>query len=103
MQIKLFVVVVVAHTIDDPLTIVKISTSTNFSGSDVEQQYVRDLLLAEAVLLGFIPFLSVILVFLSVVSQLIRLFMIFLQVARWLVTKSKTSQQQQDEPLLSPE
>ena len=96
MQIKLFVVVVVAHTIDDPLTIVKISTSTNFSGSDVEQQYVRDLLLAEAVLLGFIPFLFVILVFLSVVSQLIRLFMIFLQVARWLVTKSKTSKQQQD-------
>ena len=33
MQIKLFVVVV-AHTIDDPLTIVKISTSTNFCGSE---------------------------------------------------------------------
>ena len=74
--------------------------SAGIEARGVEQQYVRGFLLTEAVLLGFVPFAFVIFVFLSLASQLVRLLLILIQVARWLVAKSKTSKQEHDEPLL---
>ena len=77
--------------------------SAGIEASGVEQQYVRGFLLTEAILLGFIPLVFVIFVFLSLASQLVRLLIILIHVAQWLVAKWKTSKQDRGEPLLPPE
>ena len=56
----------------------------------LQKQYVRFVHLIEAVLLGFTPFLLVVFVFLSLLSQLVRLARILIQGTRWLIFKSKT-------------
>ena len=56
----------------------------------LQKQYVRFVHLTEAVLLGFAPFLLVVFVFLSLLSQLVRLARILIQGTRWLFFKSKT-------------
>ena len=70
----------------------------------VEQKYVQGFLLTEAVLLGFVPFVFVAFVSFTLASQLVRLLIILIQSARWLVDKTKTYKQklrlEQGEPLL---
>ena len=78
--------------------------SAGIEAHGLEHKYVRGFLLAEAVLLSFIPVLTVIFLLLSLASQLVRLLMILYQVIRGLAKKSKSSQQQeQREPLIPPE
>ena len=74
--------------------------SAGIEASGVEQQYVRGFLLTEAVLLGFVPFVFVIFIFLSLASQLVRLLIILIQFVCRFAAKSKTYKQKQDEPLL---
>ena len=73
----------------------------------LQKQYVRFVHLTEAVLLGFAPFLLVVFVFLSLLSQLVRLARILIQGTRWLTFKSKTCSHRpqlgQVQPLLAPE
>ena len=73
----------------------------------LQKQYVRFVHLIEAVLLGFTPFLLVVFVFLSLLSQLVRLARILIQGTRWLTFKSKTCSHRpqlgQVQPLLAPE
>ena len=64
--------------------------SMGVESSGVESQYVRGFLLTEAVLLGLVPFLFAVFVSLSLVSQLVRLVIILIKVARRLVFKSET-------------
>ena len=64
--------------------------SMGVESSGVESQYVRSFLLTEAVLLGLVPFLFAVFVSLSLVSQLVRLVIILIKVARRLVFKSET-------------
>lgn len=81
--------------------------SVGIEARGVQQQYVRFFHLTEAVLMGFAPFLFVVFVFLSLVSQLVRLGIILIQATRWLIFKSKTCnhrpQLSQVQPLLAPE
>ena len=78
--------------------------SAGIEAHGLEHKYVYGFLLAEAVLLGFIPVLFVIFILLSLASQFVRLLMILYQVVRGSAKKSQSSQQQeQGEPLLPPE
>lgn len=81
--------------------------SVGIEAGGLQQQYVRFFHLIEAVLLGFAPFLFVVFVFLSLVSQLVRLAIILIQATRWLIFKSKTRNHRpqlgQVQPLLAPE
>jgi len=82
--------------------------SMGIEAGGLEQQYVRFFHLTEAVLLGFAPFLFVVFVFLSLVSQLVRLAVMLLsQATRWIILKSKTSNHKpklgQVQPLLARE
>ena len=70
----------------------------------VKQKYVHGFLLTEAVLLGFVPFVFVAFVSFTLASQLVRLLIVLIQLARWLVNKTTTYKQklrlEQGEPLL---
>ena len=80
--------------------------SAGIEARGVEQQYVGFFLLTEAVLLGFVPFVFVVFVCLSLVSQLVRLAIILIQAARRHIFKSNpsyhTPRLSQVQPLLTP-
>ena len=81
--------------------------SVGIEAGGLQQQYIWFFHLTEAVLLGCAPFLFVVVVILSLVSQLVRLAIILIQATRWLIFKSKTRNHRpqlgQAQPLLVPE